>query len=63
MEEDNYMSKFHIQEYECGQKTNLYQMDNWYDCVNLITTKRKSNAFLALFRDFFYLDSYPLGTF
>ena len=53
---------FHIQEYECGEKTTLYQLNNQEDSVNLSTTKKKTNtSLLSLFRAFFYPDNYPLG--
>jgi hypothetical protein len=63
MEENE--NEFHIQEYECGQKTNLYRMDSHQqDCTNLSTTKKKSNTSLShLFRAFFYPDNYPLGNY
>ncbi len=62
MEDNENKNEFHIQEYECGEKTNLYRMGNRHDCVNLSTTKKKSNISLtSLIRAFFYPDNYPLG--
>ncbi len=57
-------NEFHIQEYECGQKTNLYRMGNHQDCINLSTIKKKTNTSLSsLVRAFFYPDNYPLGNY
>jgi hypothetical protein len=62
MEEDEDKTEFHIQEYECGQKTNLYRLDTQHDRLNLSSIKKQSNvSFLSLFRAFFYPDNYPLG--
>ncbi|CAF0808448.1 unnamed protein product [Rotaria sordida] len=62
MEENENRNKFHIQEYECGQKTNLYRMDNYQNCINLSTMTKKSNlSFASFFRAFFFPDNYPLG--
>jgi hypothetical protein len=64
MEENENKGEFHIQEYECGQKTNLYRMGNHRDCINLSTIKKKTNTSLSsLVRAFFYPDNYPLGNY
>ena len=60
MEENK--NEFHIQEYECGQKTNLYPMGNRRNSINLSTKRNISTAsLLALFRAFFYPENYPLS--
>ncbi|CAF3645203.1 unnamed protein product [Adineta steineri] len=62
MKEDENKDKFFIQEYECGEKTNLYRIENQRKCVNVSTINKKSNlSFLSLFRAFFYPDNYPLS--
>jgi hypothetical protein len=62
MGENEDKNEFHIQEYECGQRTASYRMGNRHDRSSLSTIKRKSNTSLSsLFRAFFYPDNYPLG--
>ncbi len=62
MEENDNKINFHIQEYECGQKANLYRLDNQQDAINVSTMKKQSNvSLLSLFRTIFYPDNYPLG--
>jgi hypothetical protein len=62
MEENEHKNQFHIQEYECGQKANLYRMGDGQDRIDLSTMKTKSNTSLSsLFRAFFYPENYPLG--
>ncbi len=64
MEENKNKIEFHIQEYECGQKANLYRMNSREDCINLSSIKKKSNnSLLSLFRAFFYPDNYPLSNY
>ncbi|CAF3673838.1 unnamed protein product [Rotaria sp. Silwood1] len=62
MGENETRNQFHIQEYECGQKTNLYRMDSHQNCINLSTMNKKSNvSLISLLRAVFYPDNYPLG--
>jgi hypothetical protein len=64
MEKNENKNEFHIQEYECGQKTNLYRMGNRQNCLNLSAINNKSNTSLSsVFRAFFYPDNYPLGNY
>lgn len=62
MEKDNNKNEFRLQEYECGEKANLYECDNQKNCKNLSEIKAKSHLSLkSLFLAFFYPDNYPLG--
>lgn len=60
MKDSENKTSIHIQEYECGQKTDLYRLDNdQTDAMNLSTKTKQST--ITLFRAFFYPDNYPLG--
>lgn len=63
MKDSENKNPIHIQEYECGQKTDLYRLDDEQtDPVNISTRKKQSTTSLtSLFRAFFYPDNYPLG--
>lgn len=64
MDKNKDKTEFHIQEYECGQKSNLYRMDSRDDCINISSIKTKSNlSLLSLFRAFFYPENYPLSNY
>lgn len=55
----------HIQEYECGEKSNIYQINQQQADINhsptATTNKKTFSSFSALFRAFFYPDNYPLS--
>ena len=62
MTDDENKIEFLIQEYECGEKANVYQIDHDQKAKHLSAKKSKSNTSLtSLFRAFFYPDNYPLG--
>ncbi|CAF0934404.1 unnamed protein product [Adineta ricciae] len=62
MTDDENKTEFLIQEYECGEKANIYQIDHEQKAKHLSTKKSKSHTSLtSLFRAFFYPDNYPLG--
>ena len=62
MEESENKTPVHIQEYECGQKTNVYRLDDQTDVKNISTkTKPSTTSLTSLYRAFFYPDNYPAG--
>lgn len=51
-----------LQEYECGEKADVYRMNKHQYHIDLSALNKKPNRSLSsLFRDIFYPDNYPLG--